>query len=66
MWYHVSEVPSFLRPDNILLCIYHTLFTRSSVDGHLGCLHLLAVVTHTAVNLGGHTTKDFAVFSQTV
>ena len=54
MWYHVSEVASFLRPDNILLCIYHTLFTCSSVDGHLGCLHLLAIVAHTAVNLGGH------------
>ena len=54
MWYHMSEFPSFLRPDNIPLCIHHTLFTRSLVDGHLGCLHLLAIGTHTAMNLGGH------------
>ena len=24
--------------------IYHTLFSHSSVDGHLGCFHILAVV----------------------
>ena len=34
----------FLRLSNIPLCIYnHIFFIHSSVDGHLGCFHVLAV-----------------------
>ena len=32
--------------------MYHSFFIHSSVDGHLGCLHDLAIVSSAAVNIG--------------
>lgn len=34
------------------MCIYHILHIQSSVDGHVGCFHLLATGNHAAVNTG--------------
>lgn len=49
----------FLRLKNISLCVqcvytsvFHIFFIHSSSDGHLGCFHVLAVVTSAAVNVG--------------
>ena len=40
--------------------MYHSFFIHSSVDGHLGCFHVLAIVKSAAVNIGIHVS--FSVF----
>ena len=41
----------------------HSFFIHSSVDGHLGCFHVLAIVDSAAVNTEIHESFSFMVFS---
>ena len=43
--------------------MYHNLFIHSSVDGNLGCFHVLAIVNSAAVNNGIHVSFSVLVSS---
>jgi len=45
---------SFLWPSNITF-IYQ-IFIHSSVDGHVGCFHVLAIVINAAINIRVHVS----------
>ena len=58
----------FLWPSNIPLCLYvythHIFFVCSSVDGQLGCFHVLAIVNNAAVNIRVPVSFQIRVFSE--
>ena len=43
--------------------MYHNFFIYSSINGHLGCLHDLAIVSSAAVNIGVHVSFSVLVSS---
>ena len=51
-----SEVTQQQQQQRFIVYIYHSFFIYSSVDGHLGCFHVLAIVNSAAVNTGVHVS----------
>ena len=43
--------------------MYHNVFIHSSVDGYLGCFHVLGIVNSAAVNNGIHVSFSILVSS---
>jgi len=41
--------------------MYHNFLIYSSEDGHIGCLHALAIINSAVMNIGVHTSLSFLV-----
>ena len=46
-----------------IVYMYHLFLSNSSVDGHLGFFHVLAIEKSAAMNIGVHVSLRVMVFS---
>lgn len=55
----MTEIPSFLKMNNIPLCGYTTFVYAVICHGHLVCFHLLAIVVNAARNMSILVNLEF-------
>ena len=44
--------------------VFHCIYVHSSVDGHLGCFHVLVIVNRAALNIGVHVSFQIMPLSR--
>ena len=52
----------FLCPGNIPLYVYYIFLIHSSIVGHLGCFHFLAIINDAAITIGVHVSLWISLF----
>ena len=56
----------FMAEQYSIVYMYHSFFIHSSANGHIGCLHVLAIVNSPAMNNGTHVSFSVLVSSRYV
>ena len=54
----------FMAQYHSIIYMHHLFFIHLSVDGHLGCFHVLTNVNSAAVNTGVHVSFGIMIFSR--
>ena len=55
---------SFMAEEYSIVYMYHIFFILLSVDGHLSCVQVLAIVNSAAMKFGVHVSLQIMVFSK--
>ena len=61
----MARIPPFSLVNNILVCVNVPHFLYSFIEGHVGCLHILAIVNNAVENFGVQISlwdTDFSYF----
>ena len=58
-----SHVFFLMAESYSIVYMYHSFLIRSSADGHLGCVHVLAIINSAVMNDGVHVSLSNLVSS---